>query len=153
MSTFVDILINLWTFQDKLDIRDISRYFWTFRCRHLWTWKFLALFWFFSRWQFFCNRIKSESCEVKQSHLLSSLGIILKLPNSQINLLFGRVNPCGDNFFCDPAGISATKMVSWAICSPEQPGLRKSLNLGANERGNPPLFSGHVEMSANVHIF
>ena len=63
------------------------------------------------------------------------------------------LNPCGENYFCDPAGKSISKMVSWAICSPERHGLRRYSNLVAKERENTPLSDGHVEMSANVHIF
>ena len=66
---------------------------------------------------------------------------------------FLKLNPCGENYFCDPAGKMNSKMVSWSICSPERHGLRRYSNLVAKERENTPLSDGHVEMSANVHNF
>ena len=64
-----------------------------------------------------------------------------------------QLNPCGERFFFYPAGKSTKKMVSRSICSPGRLGHRRSSNYGAKERENTPLFSGHVEMSANVRTF
>jgi len=43
------------------------------------------------------------------------------------------LNPCGEIFFCTPAGKVTSKMVSWAICSPGRLARQRFTNITAKE--------------------
>jgi magnesium-transporting ATPase (P-type) len=58
---------------------------------------------------------------------------VIRADRKQVQQIQGQVNPCGDIFFCTPAGISTSKMVSWGISSPDRLVHHRSSNSSETE--------------------